>query len=152
MKLTAKPLFPIILTVILTIFILVFIGIAIWSAFLDYDLVSPDYYKQGVEYQQQIDRMKRVSDQHLKVLWNLTQQGTLVFKFPVIHDSSGIEGRLMFFRPSDAAQDRIIKISPDDKGIQEINIRHLSKGYWRIKIYWSLNGQELYQEDDLFIK
>jgi hypothetical protein len=58
----------------------------------------------------------------------------------------------MFFRPSDATQDRVIKIAPDPQGLLEIDVRSLTKGLWRIKIFWSLNGLELYQEDDLIIK
>lgn len=147
-----KSLIPLALTIFLTCFILFFSGFAIWSAFLDFDLVSEDYYQKGVEYQRQIERRERASENNLRVIWNQTAQGSITFKFPISSDSAAARGKLTFFRPSDAALDKIVNINPDSAGLQEISIRRLSKGYWKIKIFWSLNSHELYQEDDLIVK
>jgi len=62
-----------------------------------------------------------------------------------------ISGRILFFRPSDAKQDRIIPIKPAEDNQQKIDAKNLSKGFWGVKIFWTVNGVEYYDEETFIV-
>ncbi len=130
---------------------IVFIGIIVTMVVIsmkqDVGLVSEDYYKQEIAYQDQIDRIKRTK---------------ALKKQPVIevhHETGAIEvtlpqediqdGEVWLFRPSDDQMDK--KIQLPSKGSIQIPIKEMPAGRWQVKVLWSHKGLEYYTENSIFI-
>lgn len=110
------------------------------------DLVRDDYYQTELAYQQQIIRMARTAQ--------LVQSPTVRFDADqqVIHftrSEHGLtNGKLTFYRPSDRRQDRVVTLQPGQK---TVSTAQLARGFWRVQLNWTEDGQELYSEDALTI-
>ncbi len=123
-----------------------------FSRFHQMDLVTKDYYEKELTYEEQINRQKRAMSLENGLQWEFARAAKIIIlTFP--HDllDQPITGNIMFFRPSDAAQDKIIPITLTDEGRQMVNVAHLSPGMWRMKIFWNVAEHEYYDEDILII-
>ncbi len=117
------------------------------------DLVSRDYYRQEIEHQRQIDRVERTGGLPQGVAWDLRQEeGKLVCAFPLDRVEGEVVGTLHFYRPSDASLDRKWKIDLDEQGRQRLSLDQFEPGLWRVKIAWSLGGEEYYSEFSLTVE
>ena len=144
---------PIGLTIVFIVFFLYLIGFIVLSQMNRSDLVSDNYYDEEMAYQDQIDRMERSRKLNQQVSLNHDIQNKIIeLIFPSEIDPHIISGNILFFRPSDAKQDQIHPIRLNNESIQIINVKHLTKGMWRIKIFWQLNREEYYDEKILTIE
>lgn len=143
---------PVGITVVYISFLLIVIGIVIFSTYHRVDLVHEDYYEQEIKYQQQIDRINRAAALGNTVEWNYDEKlRSVTLSFPKKFNAQKVEGRILFFRPSDARQDKLIslKLSPDN--IQVISTNHLIPGLWKLKIFWKVEDMDFYYEGILII-
>jgi len=76
----------------------------------------------------------------------------ILLKFPSEIIPSNISGNILFFKPSDAKQDKITPIELSEFGQQIVDVKHLTKGMWRLKILWQFNGEEYYDEKVVIFK
>lgn len=106
------------------------------------DLVAEDYYREEIEYQDQIDRLSRTNALEMepaviidrinkKILLNLQQKE---FK----------SARAVFFRPSDATKDRVISLF--EEGATSVSYSGWESGLWKVKLHWTQAGEEFYIE------
>ena len=124
-------------------FILATIAFVYFASKQDEDLVTPDYYQKTLTYQKHINKAQRAMNIKNPVKWKLDNTGhSIIFEYP----STNITGSIKFFRPSDARQDRIIDIEPSPDGYQNISVKDLKNGLWKVEVDWSENGTEYYQE------
>jgi len=140
---------------IIAYFAIVLCGVAaliVHSLRNNVELVRSDYYAAEVQYQDQIDRIKRTEPfkneigvayavQHLEV------------RLPNAHTSSSdFTGALWVYRPSNATLDQ--KLDLKAKQTQEpyrIEME-LAPGLWRIKANWQSEGEEYFFEDSLVVE
>jgi hypothetical protein len=109
------------------------------------ELVAPDYYQQEIDYQQQIDRLKRSRNPQQQATCMLARDGKFIeVQFPAA--IKGVQGRLHLYRPSDSRMDRSIDLAPDAENRQLIPAEKLTNGLWRIKLNWQTQGQSYFQE------
>ena len=127
--------------------------VVVFSAYHPVDLVSSDYYEQGIAYQQQIERIKhgRQSVYQLKLEYNPVERN-LIIHFPDSLDTVALAGTILLFRPADASRDKQIPLrrSGQDHS-QTVQLRDLAAGLWRIKIFWQAGSREFYQEETVII-
>ena len=144
---------PIGLTIVFIVFFLYLIGFIILSLMNRTDLVTEDYYEEEVVYQNQIERIERSQalKQSVKLNHNPSNQ-TIELQFPSEFKADSIAGSILFFRPSDAKQDQVHPIRLNDEGIQTLDVKNLSRGMWRVKIFWHAGGEEYYDEKTLSFK
>ena len=134
------------------IFALSAIGFVIFSRYHKMDLVARDYYQQELQYQDHIDRKARADSLADAFHWEYNASaGSVTVQFPGRTAADSVGGTILFFRPSDAAQDQIVPIMLSDQGRQVIDVSHLSKGMWRLKVFWNAMQNEYYNEDILVI-
>ena len=111
------------------------------------DLVADDYYKQEIEYQDQIDKITNTKSLNEPVGYMYSHQPrTVKLSFPVAHVQQGLAGKIHFYRPANANEDKEFGIKTNESGEQIIAISSLSRGLWKIKIYWKSGGREFYDE------
>lgn len=120
------------------IFILSFVYKATFMAEYDHHLVSEDYYKDELNYQQEIDKLNKAATLKEDVMLTKVAEG-LIIKFPAEFDHEKITGTISFQRPSN---DKIdfelpIKLTTADYLIANDN---LVQGIWNVKIEWGING------------
>ena len=71
------------------------------------DLVAKDYYRQEIEYQEQIDKISNTNSlkEPLDVLYS-SKNRTISVQFPSEHAAQGIEGKIHLYRPANADEDK----------------------------------------------
>ncbi len=134
-------------------FVLLTLGVVIYTMTQKVELVTDEYYKEEIAYQQQIERMKNARNlkNPVKVEYQ-PESATVVFTFPREHIGRGLNGTVWFYRPSDTTEDRKLKISPDDMGVQVLNVRQLPTGFWLVKVSWASGGKEYYVQKELMLQ
>jgi len=120
------------------IFILSFVFKATFIPEYDHHLVSDDYYKDEMNYQQEIDKLNKAAALKEDVTLTKVAEGLLI-KFPEEFDPEKIAGIISFQRPSN---DKIdfrfpIKLTTADYLILDDN---LVQGIWNVKIEWTINS------------
>jgi nitrogen fixation protein FixH len=133
-----------------------FFGVIFTLAYIsmsqDISLVADNYYEQELTYEDQIVRLKNTDGLIEKPSVTLTKnKGIAQLNFPEALKGDIYEGSIRFFRPSNAAFDRSFDIRLDEEGKQDFDIRRMSKGLWRIKIFWKAKNREYYTESTLII-
>ncbi|MBK5208551.1 MAG: FixH family protein [Flavobacteriaceae bacterium] len=120
------------------IFILSFVYKATFVPQYDHHLVSDDYYKDELNYQQEIDKLNKAAALKEDITLTKVAEGLLI-KFPSEFDAEKITGIISFQRPSN---DKIdfqlpIKLTTSNYLIADKN---LVAGRWNVKIEWTING------------
>ncbi len=103
------------------------------------DLVTEDYYKKELNYQQEIEAETRTITSGMSPEISRTDRGLLV-SFPEKADISGISGTVFLYRPSNKQLDFEIPISLSQSHLLIPNKRLLD-GRWNIEINWQYNGE-----------
>ena len=109
------------------------------------DLVTEEYYPQGLEYQKQIDRFANANALRSKI--QITEEsGAVVIAYPSELKGRTIKGQVNFFRPSDENADFHDSIAFDTTMIQKIQVQKMMKGKYIAKFFWIMDGKEFAHE------
>ena len=115
------------------------------------DLVSTDYYEQEVRYQsparfdEPFASPGGTRDRHFR-------SGTTVDPHYVARrETGGATGGMHLYRPSDARQDRELPLALNADGMQRLDAKELSGGFWKVRVKWSSNGQEYFLEQPVIV-
>ena len=126
--------------------ILIFVGFSLTQ---DINLISTDYYPQGIDFQTKIDKIKNTYTLKEKVVVS-QQAGTIQVQFPE-GMRSGVSGSIIFFRPSNSDNDLRSDIKLDETGLQVFKSEKLIKGRYAIKIDWKHQDKGYYQEEAIYL-
>jgi hypothetical protein len=114
----------------------------------DVSLVAPDYYKQELAYQEQMDRKQNASDLHERPKIDVTQNKLTV----TFADFSKVtRGELKLFRPSDAKLDQTFNLQPTNDSVQTFDIDFPQHGMYKAKISWAMDGKEYFLEETIYL-
>ncbi len=114
------------------------------------DLVSENYYEKELKYQDKINMINRANALPEKIKIEVAQT-FLKVTYPEVFSKEKITGKINFYRAMDKKKDFSTDINNDKNSSQEINIKEMDKGSWKIQIYWNVKGEEYFTESDLFI-
>ena len=137
------------ITALYTTFALATIAFVVFAVRQDYDLVSDNYYEQEVQFQKQIDRVQRTN-----ILTESVKCGVSNDKKNIeitLPNTAATTGKITLYRPSQADLDRHYSLALDADGRQNIPVKGLLKGKWKMKMLWSANGEEFYKECEIFL-
>ena len=116
----------------------------------DIHLVSKEYYKEEIAYQDQIDKLTNTQQLHGQMGFQyMAEKQVVEFFFPKV--LSDVNGEILFFRPSDARKDLKIPVQMDESGKQVVPVAALDKGLWKVKVKWSANHKDFFSEQVLII-
>ena len=116
----------------------------------NYDLVSKDYYKEELSYQQVIDGATRANQLGNKIA--ITQSGhEIVLQLPNEMKHTAVKGTAWFYYAPDAKRDKQIALNPNASGEQSINSSQFFPGNYTVKIKWESKGQQYYSEEHVTI-
>lgn len=139
------------IAVFYSVFVLFLIGNVVFSFFQRTDLVTEDYYKEELAYQETIHKAERVKrlDGKLDIAQGAS---TIAIQFPESVKGGKIVGDILLYRPSDAAADRKFKLTVNENNFHLIDTRQMAKGLWIMKMDWSVGDSTYYNEEKLTIQ
>jgi len=139
----------------LVIFFIVFasyiVGFVIFCCRERMDLVREDYYDQEIRFQQQIDRVQRTAPVLASAGIDYDRGGERVTVSLPATQLNEISGTVSFYRPSDAGLDTNVKLGLDQAGRQQLSVRSLRAGLWKVRVQWKAAAQEYYFEKPIVI-
>jgi len=115
----------------------------------DHDLVTEDYYKQELEFQNDIDKETNSKTLEENIHWKKTNEGILL-EFPKTLKAESITGNVFLYRPSNKQFDFETTISLSNHNLL-IPDKRLLDGRWNIKVDWQYNGKSyLYKKEIVY--
>ncbi len=114
------------------------------------NLVSDQYYKDELAYQQVIDGAKQANALAGTVQLALVPAGIRV-DIPREMRGKTVKGTIFFYCPSDAASDRRFSLSTDSAGEQEIGKGTVPSGHYTVKVSWETGGVNYFKEQPFVI-
>ena len=122
-------------------FILFFVIKASTQKKYNYDLVSEEYYKDELNYQNDIDKLNNTKDLAIEILVQKTSEGMEII-FPQDYQGKELNGNVSLYRPSNQSLDFDIPFVLSKRTSLLIPDNKLVGGRWDIKISWSENNKE----------
>jgi len=113
----------------------------------DLNLVSKDYYRDELRYQQKLDKANNAN--HLDHLPTIAIENGLA-RISFGKNQHIQNGRLRIERPSNEKLDRNFSLSPD-QSTQEFNLGNWKPGLYRASVTWSMNDKEYYFEKQIIL-
>ena len=115
----------------------------------DHDLVTEDYYKKELEFQNDIDKETNAKNLVENLSWKKTTEG-LVITFPETLIKENITGKVFLYRPSNKQFDFETELSLSNHNLL-IPDKRLLDGRWNIKVDWQYNGKSyLYKKEIIY--
>jgi nitrogen fixation protein FixH len=143
---------PVGLIVFFIVFTTYIIGFVIFASRQKMDLVREDYYDQEIRFQKQIDRAQRSAPVLADANIDYDRAGDLVtVRLPAVKQNN-VDGSVSFYRPSDASLDTSVELGLDPAGRQNVSVRALVGGLWKVRVQWKMSGQEYFFERAIVIK
>ena len=119
----------------------------------DVDLVSKDYYKQEIAYQQHINTVANTKENKAEIQITLAEAaGQLVVAFPEFYEGQKVAGKINFFRPSDARLDFELALNLNEARQQFIPVEKLERGLWKVRVNSEVNGKNYFSEQIITLK
>ncbi len=111
----------------------------------DVNLVSKDYYKEELAYQDQILRLNNTEKLLQKPIVKVIENNLLQVVFMQTQEIQS--GELKLFCPSNPKMDKNFKLNTSKDGSQLIELRGLQSGMYKAKLLWTMDGEEFYIEE-----
>jgi len=105
----------------------------------NHDLVTEEYYKEELAYQNDIDKLNTAKSLETNITYHRSEEG-LRIEFPEGFDAEKITGKMFLYRPSNKHLDFETSISLSKLHLL-IPDKRLVDGRWNIKIDWQYNGK-----------
>ena len=115
-----------------------------------YDLVSKEYYKDELQYQQIIDGTNQANRLSSRPAVSQTDN-TIVIRLPHEMKQATVTGNIWFYCADNAQKDKKLPLQVNTDAVQTINSRQFSSGNYTVKINWEANGVKYYAETPVTI-
>lgn len=134
------------ITIVIILFLVITISQVVFiHKTIDYDLVEEDYYEAEIQFQSQIEKIKRTNALPEKLKIKLVDK-FIEFNFPTMFDGKSISGLINFYKPSDDLLDKAEYIKLNEKNKMFFGYKQLTPGLWKIKINWQVDDVKYYTE------
>nr|WP_294906110.1 FixH family protein [uncultured Lacibacter sp.] len=134
-----------------TAFVLFIFFMVYKSMNTDFQLVTKEYYKEELAYQQVIDGTNRANELSNPVL--VTQQDNqLQIQLPEEMKGKTISGSIWLYCPVDDKKDRKLVLAVDETGKQVIDAKTILPAGYQLKITWKADDLSYYNEQHIEIK
>lgn len=113
----------------------------------NHDLVTEEYYKAELGYQQEINAESNANKNAVKLEVIKTTKG-LRLKFPKKLDFKKVKGRISLYRPSNKHLDFDLVLNLSNAHLL-IPDKSLLDGRWDIKVFWEYEGEKYLHKESL---
>jgi hypothetical protein len=151
MKSPLNP-WPVAIIAVFAVFIAGTAGLIVMACAHRTDLVSRDYYEQELRFQGQLERVERTRrlQPPVAVAYDPARR-QLRLSLPPDHARRDARGRIRFYRASAAALDREVNLALDADGRQAVDVADLRRGAWKVRVSWTVEGEEFSLDQNLWI-
>ncbi|MCU0357537.1 MAG: FixH family protein [Cyclobacteriaceae bacterium] len=115
----------------------------------DVDLVSKQYYRDDLRFQEQLERKQNTEQLEFKPVISVEGSEYLKVYFPSVSYVEG--GTLRLFRPSSEKLDQQFKLSASADSVQVFLLKTPERGTYRVKMEWKMEGREYYLEQVIYL-
>jgi hypothetical protein len=120
------------------------------SMHVNYELVSKEYYKDEIRYQDIIYASQRANTLSRKI--EIRQSANVIaVQLPDEMKDEKVTGVMWFYCAADETKDRRISMQPDQRGAQEITKQKFLPGSYVVKFDWTSKNTRYYAEEPLTI-
>lgn len=114
------------------------------------ELVVPDYYNQELQYEKRLEATRNA--QKLSAMVQTIQMNDiLTVTMPSECMEQNAKGSMKLYCPADMKFDKTFDLNVDSWSSQELNVSDVKKGINILKVQWSMNGKEYYNEQAVYI-
>jgi hypothetical protein len=113
----------------------------------NHDLVTEEYYKKELTYQQELDASNSATEMNANLTVEKTDEGLVIY-FPERFDPSKISGTVSLYRPSNKHLDTNFPISLSKTHLL-IPDNRLVDGRWDITVKWEYEGKPFMHKEKL---
>ena len=110
------------------------------------DLQSEDYYQKEINYEAELQAMRNSSELETKIEV-IEQKDFIVIQIP--NEGNFHDLRVEFIRPDDNKLDQSFQIDHTKSFL--IERKKLAKGKYNVEIYYSFNGKDCLQKQNIYI-
>lgn len=115
----------------------------------NYQLVTEDYYKKELEFNEELRALNNAKNMEEKLLSKRVREGWL-FSFPPQANITPIKGKAILYRPSNQNLDFEIPIVLKENDFL-IPDKYFVAGRWDITLYWQYNKEPyIYKESIVY--
>jgi nitrogen fixation protein FixH len=146
-----RSFWPIGITAFFALALMFLVTFVIWASRQHEDLVAQNYYENEVRFQKQLDQMNRTQPlaAQVTVAYDAVLQN-IVITLPAAQAANAV-GQIHLYRPSDAALDRSVPLAVNRNGVQQLDAKALPSGLWKIRVQWSVGGEEYFLDRDVVV-
>ncbi len=130
------------------LFILSFVYKTFTNSKYDHHLVTENYYKDEINYQQEIDAVTKANALSSKIQLKTTETGVEI-TFPTELKEKNIVGKVKFIRSADDKLDFSVPISLEN-GNMFISDAKLVKGIYIVNISWKMDDKAYLFKDNFY--
>ncbi len=114
----------------------------------DISLVAPDYYKQELDFQRQIERTENAQQLTVKPDISIFNNSVQVSfnNFSLMQN-----GELKLFRPSNASSDLIFELMTTSDTVQLFDLQERERGMYKARMKWAMGDKEYYLEKTIYL-
>lgn len=113
----------------------------------DHELVTEDYYKKELEFQNQLNKSQNTKDNGYEVKIQKTAEG-IQLVFPDSLKKEFIKGKVSLYRPSDQRLDFEYQISNSETDLL-IPKKSLVGGRWDISVDWQYENKKYFTQETI---
>lgn len=139
----------------ITILYLSFVALMVTLVVLCYgqkvELVSKDYYKQELQYQDKINAINNANALQNGIEHSVNGN-VVALKVTPEFLAAGYKGEIYFFRPSDSQKDVKLELKFTENGEQIITGNKLEHGIYNMQLSWQSGGKNYFNESVVNIK
>ena len=130
----------------------VFIFVMVYKAVnSDFQLVTKEYYKDELAYQEVIDGTNKANQLSTAVtIQQVNDQ--LIIQLPEEMKQQTVTGSIWLYCPSEDKNDRKLVLTVNEEGKQFISTKTIAAAVYLAKIRWQANDQTYYTEQRITIK
>lgn len=115
----------------------------------NHDLVTEEYYKQELSFQNKLDREANSRNLVNNIITEEVEDGLLI-KFPEELNYASIKGNIFLYRPSDKEKDFTIPIELKAHQVL-IPGRYFENGRWNVEIDWTYEAESYFYKKEFSI-
>jgi FixH len=114
------------------------------------ELVVPDYYNQELQYEKRIEATRN-AQAHSGMVQTIQMSNMLIVTLPPECLEQNANGNMKIYCPADMQFDKVYDLSLDSLSSQSLDVSDVRKGINILKVQWSMNGKEYYNEQAVYI-
>lgn len=115
----------------------------------NFELVSKEYYKDELRYQDRIDGMNNANKIGKVAITEDNEK--VAIQLPKEVQGLTIKGHALFYCPVNSKNDRAIPLEVNDEGLMLIEKSKLAKANYQVKLNWQIGDDQYYIEQNLSV-